>query len=354
MRPEDFITWLKRENLFYKVQNNFLCLKNVFDECLNIRNEQVLIVGDLGFPVKRISAIMIGCYLLVAKRLNLNYKLVIQRPKITRDTADTQLIEELLNLPDRSVLVLSLSGKLGSLKQMGKSFRRYIREKGHRFVSTTGLSQLKTGQLPVLISSININYKELQKKAAVIKEKLDFGKEINITTDKGTNLYINIKGMRAISNDGNYSKHGGNIPVGEVYIPPRGKRVDGKVIIDGCSRIIEGSVVVKTPITLNVEKGVITDIKGGIEARALEKALDWAHNQAKYPWGIRRIGELGIGINPGARITNSTIISEKTLGTAHVAIGSNAWFGGTVYSIIHLDQVFRNPKIWIDGQRLHI
>ncbi|MCK5062675.1 MAG: aminopeptidase, partial [Candidatus Aenigmarchaeota archaeon] len=147
---------------------------------------------------------------------------------------------------------------------------------------------------------------------------------------------------------------GGNVPVGEVYTPCRGKFVEGKVVIDLSSRIMEGTQIVKDPITLNIEKGTVTSIDGGAEAKNLEKTLKWAHENSEFPWGVRRIGELGIGMNPKAQIIGSMNIDEKVIGTAHVAIGSNYWFGGTIYAIIHLDQVFSNPKIEVDGQLLDI
>ena len=48
------------------------------------------------------------------------------------------------------------------------------------------------------------------------------------------------------------------------------------------------------------------------------------------------------------------IVDDKTLGTAHIGIGSNYWFGGSIYAIIHLDQVFKNPAIYLDGKLLKI
>jgi len=209
-------------------------------------------------------------------------------------------------------------------------------------------------QFNEVVKAIDVDYTKLVADAKRIKEKIDPGKEIKIVTDKGTNLTVNVTLKNAIANDGVYTKpgFGGNIPCGEVYTPPRKKGVDGIVVIDGCSRNVNKSVVLKHPIKLTIEKGKITQIEGKEEAKELEASLQWAEDYAKYPWGIRMIGEFGIGINPNARITESTLISEKTLGTAHVAIGSNYWFGGTIFAIIHLDQVFKKPKIWIDGERL--
>ena len=55
-----------------------------------------------------------------------------------------------------------------------------------------------------------------------------------------------------------------------------------------------------------------------------------------------------------AEIMGVTVIDEKALGTAHIAVGSNAWFGGTIYSKIHLDQVFRDAKVYIDDEYIDI
>jgi len=179
---------------------------------------------------------------------------------------------------------------------------------------------------------------------------------VRITTDAGTDLTMGIKDKQAINNCGDYTElqSGGNIPAGEVYIPPKWKNVEGKVVIDGSSAYRYGTQLIKEPITLTVEKDEVTKIEGGQEANNLIETLEWAYKKAKHPWGIRRVGELGIGINPGSKVIGSTLIDEKTKGTAHIAIGSNYWFGGTIYAIIHLDQIFKNPIIEIDGEELKI
>jgi aminopeptidase len=63
----------------------------------------------------------------------------------------------------------------------------------------------------------------------------------------------------------------------------------------------------------------------------------------------RVIGELGIGVNPGARITGNMLEDEKSLGTSHIAFGNNAGFvgGGKNNSKIHRDYLFYRPTIEI-------
>ena len=145
------------------------------------------------------------------------------------------------------------------------------------------------------------------------------------------------------------------MPAGEVYIPPRAKKdIHGKVVIDGSIRTHEGTFILKRPITLTIENDEVINIAGFKQARMLEQSLQKIVLKSKYGWGVKRIGELGIGINPKAKIVGVTIVDEKSLGTAHVAIGSNAWFGGTIYAINHYDQVFKKPKIYVDDKILKI
>ena len=61
----------------------------------------------------------------------------------------------------------------------------------------------------------------------------------------------------------------------------------------------------------------------------------------------KMIGELGIGINPGARITGNMLEDEKAIGTAHIAFGNNEDFpgGGKNRSKVHRDYLFYRPTI---------
>jgi leucyl aminopeptidase (aminopeptidase T) len=68
------------------------------------------------------------------------------------------------------------------------------------------------------------------------------------------------------------------------------------------------------------------------------------------------IGELGIGVNPGAVITGNMLEDEKALGTAHLAFGNNEDFpgGGKNKSKIHRDYLFYRPTIeviYLDGTK---
>ena len=356
MDSKESIQWLENQNLLELAKSNAAHLEKIFTKCLNANKEDILIIGDTGIDDNKIASVIAGSYYIAARNLNLNAHLILQEAKFRGDKADKDVIDAFYDLKHNNILILCLSKKLGSIKELGNSFRVYAKENNHRFISATSLGNLPMEKFQNVMDSINIDYIQLQEKARKIQEQLDNGNEVHITTEAGTNLYINIKGKKAICNAGDYKMlaTGGNLPAGEVYIAPKWKNVHGTVVIDGSSATRKGTQLIKNPIKLIIEKDEVVDIQGGEEAEKLQETLDWAWKKAKHPWGVKRIGELGIGINPKANIIGSTMIDEKTLGTAHIAIGSNYWFGGTIYAIIHLDQVFKNPKIYIDGKLLQI
>ena len=300
-----------------------------------------------------LSPLMGAGYYLAAQSLGLDAKLIFQDQKKKGEDA-AQVTQYALEDSGFKNIVIMAANALGSTPLIGRSFRKFSRARKHKFVSCTGLASLETRQLPGGLKSMDTDYELLRRRAAVLKTVLDQGNHLRITTPAGTDLHVTIQGKESHANDGHFifPGKGGNVPTGEVYIAPRKKRVEGKVVIDGSSRSINRTTIIKTPITLTVEEGDVVAIRGGREARLLEQSIEWAHQQSTYPWGVRRLGEVGFGLNPQADIMGAMIVDEKATNTAHVTIGSNHWFGGTVYALIHLDQVMKNPTIQVDGQHL--
>ena len=350
------LNWLKENNLYELSEKLTSQIKKIFVPCLNVKDEKILVIGDIGFENKNIAAVLSGAYYLAAHQLNFDAKLVFQKVKSRGDVADQDIVNSLSELPGGNVIILNMSDKLGNIKELGKSFRRWVKKKNHRFVSAMSLGDLKTDKVELIVDAIDVSYKPFQAAHEKLREQFDKADEIHITTEAGTDLYYNIKGINGIAADGNYTTpgSGGNLPAGEVYAPPNGKRIGGKIVIDGSSRVQNGTLLIKEPITLKVEDGNIIEISGGKEAKELENTLNWAASLAKHPGSVRRICEFGIGLNPKAKLIGATIVDDKVLGTAHVGIGSNYWFGGNIYAIIHLDQVFKNPKVYFDGKLMEL
>ncbi|MEA2037678.1 MAG: aminopeptidase [Nanoarchaeota archaeon] len=348
--------WLKNNNLFDLAKQTSFNLSKIFNPCFNITNEKILILGDKGVSNKRIAPVLAGAYYLAARSMNIDTKLVLQDVRARGDIADKEITKSLESLDEENIVFVNMSDKLGSLGEVGKSFRKFCEKRKHRFISALSLGDLPTEKVSNIITAIDVEYKPMQAQHEKLSNVLDDANEIRIKTKAGTDLYYNVEGMKAKSADGNYKLpgSGGNLPAGEVYIPCNGNKVEGTVVIDVSSRNHKHTTLIKKPITLKIKEGSITEIGGEEEAKKLENTLKWAAGRSKHPKSVYRVGELGIGLNPKAQVIGSTVVDEKVLGTAHIAIGSNYWFGGNIYSIIHLDQVFKDPEIIVDGKKLDI
>ena len=127
----------------------------------------------------------------------------------------------------------------------------------------------------------------------------------------------------------------------EAYIAPREEDTNGILYVDGSTSV---TGVVKQSIKIGVQQGMVRSINGGSDARRLSRVLRDAKSRSSF-----RVAELGIGLNPLARIRGSIIEDEGKLGTAHVALGDNTRLGGKNSAPIHIDLVLKTPHIQLDG-----
>jgi aminopeptidase len=333
----------KQSGRFHKVLKNSLKMKG----------EQVLIISDYGKEENILSNMLGYGYYHAAKSKGVEVNLLFQNVKKGFMFADDHVVNAIKRLEKNNVVILAVSNKLGRFGEE-KSFRNFCRERGHRFLSATGLGDVKSNHFDFFMEAMNVNYSRMKKRGLAIKKKWDKAEEIRVRTEAGTDVTFDVSGMEAIANIGEYHEAGmgGNMPAGEVYIPPKGYYgVTGKVVIDGSMKTDSGALLVKDPLTIHINQGRVFKIEGK-NAPLLERSFQRFENRAKYPYRVRHVGELGIGINPGAVLIGSMIMDEKVMGTGHVAMGSNSWFGGDIKTIYHGDQVFKSPVYYVDGEKM--
>lgn len=311
--------------------------------------------------------------------------LMFQPDKTSFDNANPEVLAAIATEPEVCFSISNI--KLG--KDPGATANPYTTEDGQKFTHIfdyllDGKKTMRGAWTPgITVDMMNrtaaIDYKELQSRCVRLAELFKKAVSVRVTAPAGTNLLIPINGRGLLFDDGDFSKPGtgGNIPAGEVFISPvvggsQLKDAEGKVIeqqSDGCEGVIvydgsmtfsDGDSILETPITCKVEKGYVTDVTGGAEARRLLKTITEAEQrpfvlekEGKLPEGqaaiykknARNIGELGIGLNPVANITGNMLEDEKAFHTCHFAIGEN--YDNDAPSLIHLDGVVREPTITI-------
>ncbi len=331
--------------------------ENVIKQNLGVTSEELLIIGDKGYDTEHLLApALTNAYSIAANNLSITHTTVYQTTKARGEPADLVMLKQVRKLPPKSAIIINVSNRMGQMAYLGSTFRRFCKKNGHRFISTASLGMVDNSHLSQIIKPLQADVSILEKKGEKLKKILDNGSEINVLTKAGTDLLVGLQGRKGIIASGRYLKPGtgGNAIPAEVYVAPEAKSVEGTLVIDGSIRTTKRTMLVQRPVRCEIKKSNIISWNKTTESRLLQESIQEAHRRAKTTWGIRRIGELGIGLNKQAKIIGSTIVDEKAAKTAHVAIGSNSWFGGDVYAPIHLDQVFRNPLFKVDGRLVRL
>lgn len=213
---------------------------------------------------------------------------------------------------------------------------RKIANKNSRIATLPGITEDMFSS-----GGMTANFRDVEKAVKKLHKKIQNSKEVKITTKLGTDLTIITEGREWIADDtGICHKKGDftNLPAGELFIAPVENKANGILFIDGAF----GSKLEKE-VKVIIENGFAKEFFGGED---IVKELD---KRGKVG---RNIAELGIGMNPNAKIIGNILEDEKVLGTCHIAFGDNSTFGGKTKAGIHIDGIVKKPTIVVDGKTI--
>jgi leucyl aminopeptidase (aminopeptidase T) len=190
---------------------------------------------------------------------------------------------------------------------------------------------------------IDINYKELQAKTKELVDAFEGAESAWITTPAGTDIALEIA-KRGFSNDLKITKgHWGNIPAGEIWCAPHEASANGRIVCDGS---IGDFGFPPSEVEIEVKEGKITKLF--CEDKNFEKLILDALSVDEM---ASQIGELGVGLNPNAKITGNLLEDEKAGKTLHLAFGHNLdMIGGKNSSCTHRDFLMRKPNLKVKYQ----
>lgn len=195
------------------------------------------------------------------------------------------------------------------------------------------------------IRAMATDYGKISRMSRELADRLSAAKTARVISERGTDVVLSIEGRRGHADTGILHNPGdfGNLPAGESYIAPIEGSASGVIVIDG-SIGDTGVLVSDDKITIRVEDGYASEINGLRAAAYLVGVL------SRFTKDARNIAELGIGLNPAARLCGNILEDEKVMGTVHIALGDNASMGGNVHIPIHLDGIILAPTLWLDGK----
>ena len=191
-----------------------------------------------------------------------------------------------------------------------------------------------------LYGAVLLDWDAERQKMERIKERFDAADEVRIVGAE-TDLRLSLAGR-----EGEVDAGGANIPGGEVFYSPVEDSAEGTVAFLEFPAVYAGRSV--EGIRFRFEGGRVVDASADRNEEFLVETLDTDE-------GARRLGEMGIGCNPGiTRHMKNTLFDEKMYGTVHFAVGNGfPYLGGTNQSAVHWDIVKdlrEGGELYCDGE----
>jgi aminopeptidase len=330
-------------------------------EVLGLREEEEVLI--LTNPERDSSAIGMALFE-ETKRLGGRPVVVMQEKKTSLDNAERITLEAIRSAPD--VIISVGTNKVG--KDPHGLLVGYVGRDGQKRTHIFDLvldgdrrsrSFWSPGAtVDMFERCVAIDYEALRARAAKLKQRLDVGKTVHVTSPGGTDLTFSIEGRQGKVDDGDFRLPGmgGNLPTGEAYVSPANGTAKGVIVFDGTLDLIGRAVIPKAPVRVEFADGYVSSVTGGEEAGMLLDTIEQGERMAREKGlkaeerNARHLGEMGIGLNYEARISGNLLEDEKVGRTVHFAIGMN--LDNDAHALIHQDCLVSMPSMWIDDEQI--
>ncbi len=215
-------------------------------------------------------------------------------------------------------------------------------KKGARVIDMWGFEEEM-----MLAGGANVDYEELGRLTTRVAEIMTRGKEGRFTTPGGCDMRFSLEGRTCHPLCGVAHEPGSHcaIPTGEAAVSPVRGSAEG-VLADPFSIEREDLGFVTEPMRMEVKGGEVVAIGGSPAADRFWRLIEETGPLA------RNVAEFAVGTNPNARKRATMREAKKAYGTCHMAFGDSQSLGGEVEVQLHVDMIFDDPTVWIDGEMI--
>lgn len=178
-----------------------------------------------------------------------------------------------------------------------------------------------------------------------IARRFAMGKKARLTNPAGTDLNMDLEGRvgNALVGMVEPGQFAPALTIEANFSPTEG--TSQGIIAADASIPYEGIGVLAEPVRMTVENGRITKVEGGRQAQI------FAHHLARHKDpNAYNVAELGVGLNPCARMMGVMLEDEAVYGTVHIGIGTNITLGGIIKAACHYDAIMWRPTLELDGE----
>jgi leucyl aminopeptidase (aminopeptidase T) len=305
-------------------------VSRVLDQCLGVaKGEEVVLLTDAGTDPRVIEALRRG----VEGRDALCLVLSMQR--FPRPGSEPPApVAFLLEAADAAIELTSTF--IGSSQA-----RQKATQAGTRYLAMPAVEAdtFRVG------GPLDVDFEALRPTTETIARAWEEATSYRFRTAAGTDLTGSVEGRKGRSLHGIASSWGAYMapPDIESGTAPVEGSSNGVVVIDG-DFLFMGQGPLVGQVALYFERGQLVNIEGD-ERHRLTEMMDLCADPL-----MTNLAEISVGLNPNGRVCGVPMETESTLGSGHIALGNSIAYGGKVAAIAHLDCVFRDVILELDGR----
>lgn len=192
--------------------------------------------------------------------------------------------------------------------------------------------------------AMTADFVAIRARAERLAERWRGVREVRVSSPAGTDLRATVTGREPMAWLTGICRNPGEVsalPGGEVSLPPVEGTAEGVIVWE---RVASDLGALGAPIRIEVRGGRVAAVHGD------DRSADRLREILATVRDADNIGEIGIGLNPAARIRDEITEAKKALGTVHIALGDSAnEYGGLVECDVHLDGLVMAPTVEFDG-----
>jgi len=174
-------------------------------------------------------------------------------------------------------------------------------------------------------------------------------KRIKATTPAGSNLEFETDPTHVVSCDAGEAYNPGGVYMlpGQVNVVPKFGSVNGTLVYDGS--LVPPCGLLKEPIVMDIENGIIKSIKGGKQAMEFKLWLESFNDGNMF-----KLAHMAYGLNPGARLTGDIVEDERVWGCTEWGIGYVSPIDAApgINAKSHCDGICLNSTVWLDDVKI--
>ncbi len=283
------------------------------------------------------------CFLADEPNADLAQILFYQAQRITRQAFILQLNSKNFPALESKDSIAFLSGmtclvSITSISLANSNLHYLISKQGCRFIAMDGMTQ------ELFSLALESDLKKISRISLKLADILKIGKDLYLTDDKGTELYISINNQKTKANIGTALNKGefAQLPPGQASIALTDDSFGTLVVQNDQYEFLDQSELVY----IKIKKGRAARITGGKSAKRISRYLSASGSEG------RLLTEIGIGTNSQIKPNHFLPHEKVKSGMVHLGFGNNRYLGGSNSANLHFDSLITPANLVMDNRNI--